>query len=294
MKKIISVILLSLHTCIVLSQNGPIIECLNCEGQSDGPIPVQGNWYNPQQSGSGYLIDVQNGILSGFYFGYTAEGEPTWLSFNGPLEASEDANINWQIEAPLVKFTGGNAFNQSHQFPTIIEETGDVIKLDFLFAHYATVQINEGEIQRIIPINYGVAQEQDFEESEYKFPELEGIWTYVFKINHPDIDERLSYYGQDFYIYEKLFSTQTDGSHLLDYVFTEFGILENQNFASISCRNLENPQTTERELNCELNNFPQVFDRMPVAPGNIGSNYIYAENANGDVFEAFRVNYKSY
>ncbi|MEZ5471943.1 MAG: hypothetical protein R3E90_09200 [Marinicella sp.] len=30
---------------------------------------------------------------------------------------------------------------------------------------------------------------------------------------------------------------------------------------------------------------------MPVAPGNIGPNYIYAENANGDAFEAFRVNY---
>ncbi|MCB1583111.1 MAG: hypothetical protein KDI92_08605, partial [Xanthomonadales bacterium] len=98
----------------------------------------------------------------------------------------------------------------------------------------------------------------------------------------------------DFYIYEKLISTQTDGSDLLDYIFTDFGITDNENFAYISCRNRLIPETARRELNCNLHNFPSVGEQMPIAPGNIGPNYIYAENANGDVFEAFRVNYKSY
>ncbi|MEZ5471947.1 MAG: hypothetical protein R3E90_09220 [Marinicella sp.] len=291
MKKIICVILLSLQTCIVLAQQGPIIECHNCEGQSDGPLPVQGNWYNPQQSGSGYLIDVQNGILSGFYFGYTDQGEPTWLSFSGPLQASEDANINWHIEAPLVKFTGGNAYNQPHQFPTNIVETGDVIRVDFHFAHYASVQINDGDVQRIIPINYGVAQEQDFPESDHEFPELEGVWNFVIKVNDPDLLGLFAFWGHDIYIPAKSERLFEDGTYRVIYFLSDWFYPESVNFAGIYCLNPINQQTNEREVVCELSNIPNIGDRMPVAPGNIGPNYIYAENANGDVFEAFRVNY---
>lgn len=294
MEKFIFITLILLQIGISSAQQGPIIECHNCDGLSGRPLPVQGNWYNPQQSGSGYLLDVQNGYLSGFYFGYTAEGEPTWLSFNGPLQPSEDVNVNWFVELPLTKISGGNAFNQPHQFPTSIEETGDVIRLDFHFAHYASVKINAGETQRIIPINYGVAEEQEFEESEYQFPELEGMWTFVFKFSESTIEEPWGYYGSDFYIRKKSGSIQLDGSYLMYYRFTDYMFPEAVNFASISCRNFTEILSQEGQMTCELSNFPDVFDRMPVAPGNIGPNHIYAENENGDVFEAFRVNYKSY
>ena len=283
-----------LFFCSVLwAQQGPIIECHNCEGQSDGPLPVQGNWYNPQQSGSGYLIDVQNGILSGFYFGYTDQGEPTWLSFSGPLQASEDANINWHIEAPLVKFTGGNAYNQPHQFPTNIVETGDVIRVDFHFAHYASVQINDGDVQRIIPINYGVAQEQDFEESDYQFPQLEGVWTFVLSKSDPNQNMQLfAYFGYDIYLTSKGVSELEDGSKMLTYYIDYSSDFPESTFISnITCTNPINDETGSRDLVCDLSNYPNIGDSMPLAPGNIGPNYIYAENENGDVFEAFRVNY---
>src|SRR5690554_2023153 len=42
------------------------------------PYPETGLWYNPDESGSGFDLEFQNGIMAGHYFGYDANGEPEW------------------------------------------------------------------------------------------------------------------------------------------------------------------------------------------------------------------------
>lgn len=291
--KILSTLILTLMTFISWSNEnaGPIIGCNNCEWQSNGAKPVSGSWYNPQQSGSGYLLNVQKEFVLGYYFGYTTEGEPTWLTFQGPLQPSQDEQVNWVLEAPLVKVSNGNAFNQPHQFPTNIDQTGDTIRIDFRYAHYASVQINDLDAQNIIPLNFSVESSQDFEQSDHLFPELEGVWTFVLKVNDPNLLGLFAYFGGEFYFYPKSEPSEKDGSNSIRYVLSDYHFPESQNFASIYCNNGTNPDTTNPELRCTLSNMPSIGDKMPIAPGDIGPNYIYAENANGDVFEAFRVNY---
>lgn len=47
--------------------------CVGCESLVHAPYPETGSWYNPEQSGSGINLEIQNGYLVGFYYGYDAE-----------------------------------------------------------------------------------------------------------------------------------------------------------------------------------------------------------------------------
>ncbi len=295
-------------TCTITplwAQQGPFIECVDCEGLNNKALPVSGRWYNPNQSGTGYILDVQNNYVAGLYFGYDVEGNPLWLSFQGALEVSEDSGTSWTLEVPFTKVSNGNAFNQPYQFPDL-EETEDVIKLDFHFAHYASVQVNEGAVQHIIPANFAVSADQDFEETDQSFADLEGVWYYVFKLNDgPDNELGLTAYaGRNFYIFEKgMLPLADDGTKTIYYPLYRISApYDDVPLGSLQCSNPFN-ESGQRKVKCWLefisssspsNGIVSLWDgTMTVAPGNIGPNYIYAENELGDVFEAFRVDYFS-
>lgn len=265
----------------LLAQQGPVIGCAECNATNNKAVPVSGNWYNPEQSGTGYILDVKKGRVVGIYFGYDEQGKALWLWFMGALQASEDENVVWTLEAPLVKYSGGNAFNQAYQSPTQVQATGDVIKLDFHFAHYASVQVNNGSVQHLIPLNYGVEAEKEYEETDHLFPKLEGIWTFIYRNKHdvPPIPRN----GFEFYIREKVVTQH----RRLYYDFAN-STTGSSYFAFLSC----GVHGVTKELGCSIIGLPYLNDvgGMEVAPANIGPNYIYAENEDYK-FEAFRVNY---
>ena len=123
---IIIIVLAHSLSQIIHAQEGPIITCANCDNLSNKPMPVSGSWYNPDQSGTGYILDIKKGYVSGLYFGYDNDGKPLWLSFQGPLQETDDPEVKWALDSTFTKISGGNAFNQSYQFP-VGEETGDQI-----------------------------------------------------------------------------------------------------------------------------------------------------------------------
>ena len=268
------------------------IVCHDCDGLEARPLPVSGSWYNPQQSGSGYQFDIQNGYLLGYYYGYDADGTAVWRIFQNPLVESDEAGVLWEVTAPFQKFSGGNAVNQPYQAPTV-ELPGSEINVKFRFKHYAHVTIDEGETQNIIPINFGVHASRDFPESEQAFPELEGIWSYVLRINdNPYYPQLFAYFGHEFYMTPKGTKTLADGTKTIGYSFLHSSAFpEVVPFASLDCKNPVNEDTGQREVICYIVNQPFVLDRMVVAPGDIGPNYIFGQNENGDTFEAFRYNY---
>ena len=47
--------------------------------------PVNGWWWNPEESGRGYFLEARNGVmyLAGYF--YDADGRATWLSSGGPM-----------------------------------------------------------------------------------------------------------------------------------------------------------------------------------------------------------------
>jgi len=204
---------------------------------------------------------------------------------------SDEPGVLWEVTADFQKFSGGNAVNAAYQLPTA-EVTSTEITLKFRFKHYAHVTIDGGDVQNIIPLNYGVAATRDFAESEQLFPELEGIWSFVYKFNDNANLQLFAYSGHEFYMSKKLTRPDDNGTKMINYSFLHSsGVPEAVNFAHLQCNNPINVDTGEREVTCYILNLPAVQDRMVVAPGDIGPDYIFAENENGDTFEAFRYNY---
>lgn len=288
MYKLICIAGLFLITQNVLSQQGPIIVCHDCDGLESRPLPVSGSWYNPQQPGSGYQFDIQNGYLLGYYYGYDENGTSVWRIFQNPLVESDEPGVLWEVTASFQKYSGGNVVNEPYQLPTG-ETTNSEINLKFRFKHYAHVSIDGGETQNIIPINFRVHASREFPESEQFFPELEGVWSYVFKSTEPAI---FPYTSEAIFISNKATINSEDGTKIIEYWFERaYGPVETILYASLVCSNPVNNLTGNREVTCYIDFESERLDRMVVAPGDIGPNYIFGQNENGNTFEAIRYNY---
>lgn len=65
------------------AQSDPELPWPDCQQEYIKPTPYEGSWFNPEQSGSGFLIEVENDKLLGYYFGYTEDSKPVWTLFDG-------------------------------------------------------------------------------------------------------------------------------------------------------------------------------------------------------------------
>lgn len=232
------------------------------------------------------------------YLGYDSTGEPTWFSYAGELQASEKPGVNWVIEGELMGFTGGNAFNQDYQAPEAAA-TSNQIKIDFHHSHYASIQVNGGAVQRIIPINHSTHTTKEFEETDQVFPELTGNWSFVISKQAPSNDLN-NYDGRSFYMKTKETTVSEDGTKTVKYQFSHSSskpsvvtpvvntVFENE---GLVCSNPPNSNTGVRQVKCWIEDFPTKGETMQVAPGDIGANYIFGQNQAGDTFEAFRFDY---
>ncbi|CAH9019740.1 hypothetical protein [Candidatus Nitrosacidococcus sp. I8] len=99
--------------------------------------PENGWWWNPQQSGSGYNIEVQNDTLFVATFVYDNQGQPTWFSGSANNLSSSDSTV---IVA-LQKSEGGACLGCTYTAP----QTGDAgipLTLSFTDEGHGTVVIN--------------------------------------------------------------------------------------------------------------------------------------------------------
>ncbi len=309
MKKLIIIIPL-LFSTLAFSQQGPTVTCSNCVGAINKPYPVGGNWYNSDQSGSGYIIEIQNGFLSGFYFGYAEDGKATWLNFQGPLEQPEgESDVLWQLNTNFISFKNGNAINQPHQSPEA-ELTEDSISLEFISKHNARVSVNGQPHQNISPLVYAVAANKEFTESDKLIPNLEGLWTFVYKRNFPDIIVQESLYFNDIYRISKPNRTEENGTVTISYSISKyyaFAPFEVLGVGSLVCSNPVNENSNQREVSCALERFPNeglgfdYIDYSMIAPlGDLGAFNFTAELTvpdlpeSGFTIEANRVNFLSF
>lgn len=138
------------------------------------PYPEPGIWYNPDQSGSGFGLEFQNGIMAGNYYGYDENGEPEWYLFANKLTRSEEAGVMWELEVQPERYTGGNCMGCEYQAPAV-PELLPAIKIEFLQRAYAKVTFSNGSIQYMVPIIYGSEGAKYFEdETPYVFPTYGG------------------------------------------------------------------------------------------------------------------------
>jgi len=119
-------------------------------GSSTPPfVPVTGLWWDPQQSGSGYNIQVRHGVLVAIFYSYEASGDPIWYLMSGPLTAN-----GTRLDATLDKYVGGQCAGCPYTgFPASAGNDGPVI-IQFTSATTGTITFQSGRVVPIQPYNF--------------------------------------------------------------------------------------------------------------------------------------------
>lgn len=278
------------------AQEGPFVPCPDCESRINAPYPSSGAWANPDLTGSGFNLQVQNGVLVGFHYGYNDQGQPEWLLFSGPLMSGPaDSPVQWQFEASLSRFSGGNCFDCAHQDPTDQDSVG-TIRLEFMQRNHASFQFNDEEKQFMVPLLYGSGGYAHFAETTpYLFPELgaDGDDASPWVIAFYD-DEATSNIHNSIIIHFRAseLSVWEQTGLVVRYWTHEMLSLTSpaSPTANIRCTDYEGGGNIECDF--YINNvFPQFQGpyRMPV--GNLGANRFLAESEDGRTVEGVRLQY---
>ncbi len=151
------------------------------------PLPETGIWFNADASGTGFMMEVQNDRLAGFYYLYDETGAPIWLAFDGTLAPAEEPDVTWTMTTGLKRYEGGACLNCPYQEPTVVESPGN-ITFEFTHRGVGSFRVDEADSQPIRPLTYGVPGSRVFQpHSDHVLPRLvrgepsaDDYWTLNF------------------------------------------------------------------------------------------------------------------
>jgi hypothetical protein len=110
--------------------------------------PITGLWWNPNESGTGYNIQVQRGVLVAAMYSYTATGDPVWYLAVGRL-ANADNGVT--AVGTLDRYRGGQCASCTYQRPSLMGDEGS-ITFAFTSPTTATLQLAGGRVTQIQPL----------------------------------------------------------------------------------------------------------------------------------------------
>lgn len=162
------------------AQQGPDVPCDGCDSFAYPTGPETGFWYNPNQSGSGLNLDLQQGRVAGSYYGYDEDGEPEWYQFSAKLEVSELENVFWEATTKLQRFSGGNCINCEYKPPTTVS-AGPELSLLFRQRNHLELRFDDGPSQFFVPLVYGSPGTAFFPEvTDYVLPDFDVGTGFLF------------------------------------------------------------------------------------------------------------------
>jgi hypothetical protein len=110
-------------------------------------VPRAGIWWNPDESGTGYIFDVRNGTLVITIFTYEAgTGHSEWYLSSGPLTDNGTRYVG-----PLDKYRNGQCISCAYVLPTPIGSDG-TITVTFTSATSATLSLPGNRTTNIVPL----------------------------------------------------------------------------------------------------------------------------------------------
>ena len=130
--------------------------------------PRTGHWNNLNEGGSGYNIDIQDGVLVITVYSYLTNGAAQWYIASGNM-----TNGQHNFSGTLAKFTGGQCIScPSTVFPASAGDDGP-ISINFTSETSAVLTLPGGRTTTISPFNF-----------KYGNPPqgLHGEWVYVENI----------------------------------------------------------------------------------------------------------------
>ncbi len=110
-------------------------------------LPMDGLWWNPAESGTGYNLQVRHGVMVVTMFSYAASGEPLWYYASGRLAAS---GAGVAMGGTLDRYRGGQCASCAYAAPTAAGSDG-AFSIAFDSPSTATVTLPGGRTTRIQP-----------------------------------------------------------------------------------------------------------------------------------------------
>ena len=110
--------------------------------------PFTGMWWNPDESGTGYALQVQHGVMVVTMFSYTSAGDPVWYYAPGRL-ASTGTGVT--MSSSLERYRGGQCASCTYMRPAMIASDG-AFSITFTSPTSATMQLPGGRTTRIEPL----------------------------------------------------------------------------------------------------------------------------------------------
>jgi hypothetical protein len=130
--------------------------------------PLTGHWNNLGESGSGYNIDIQNGILVVTVYSYKASGEPQWYIASGPMSSDQRS-----FSGTLLMYSNGQCISCMYSGSPTPSGTAGTINITFLSETSATLTLPGGRVTNIQPFNFGYGNPPQG---------LIGEWIFVYDI----------------------------------------------------------------------------------------------------------------
>jgi hypothetical protein len=107
-------------------------------GGGGGPTtitPTPGIWWNPDESGTGYALEVQHGVLAILIFSYQTNGSAQWYYVTGALNGNS-------FTSTLDKYTGGQCISYTYNGRPVLVGNDGSISIQFLSTTTATLTVN--------------------------------------------------------------------------------------------------------------------------------------------------------
>ncbi len=108
--------------------------------------PVIGLWWNPNESGTGYTIDIHNGVMVVIVYSYKENGDSEWY-----LALSNLANNGRSFTATLDKYRGGQCISCTYTGRPTSPGNDGTITITFSSPTAAIVQLPGGRVTNIQP-----------------------------------------------------------------------------------------------------------------------------------------------
>jgi hypothetical protein len=130
-----------------------VMLCLVCAGAVFAFQPRTGHWWNPAESGRGFNVDVQDGVLVLCVYGYDDAGNATWYLASGPM-----TNSQHNFTGTLDKYRNGQCLSCNYAgSPTWVGNDGTVTVV-FTTQTSATITLPGGHATAVRSFNFGFGE----------------------------------------------------------------------------------------------------------------------------------------
>jgi subtilisin family serine protease len=139
--------------------------------------PEAGVWWNPQESGRGWSMEVQNGVLALTGFMYDAAGDPTWHLAVGPMSSATTFSGNF------IQYANGQTLTGAYKPASVVNANAGSVSVRFIDTANAVLTLPDGRNITLEKFRIGgAAPGITMPLNQVLTARLVGVWSLTYRI----------------------------------------------------------------------------------------------------------------